>query len=116
MESKNKTILASIIDGVLEETVWVNSAGETVSLKEMIAKNIHIGRGANLDDLDRRDLLGAYTSFQIKRQSFGESTRDMSSHDLAAGIKGFIFEEAHATMRSLESEVGQMSEGQRKTA
>ncbi|MDR3126369.1 MAG: hypothetical protein LBT92_01930 [Rickettsiales bacterium] len=116
MESKNKTILSSIIDGILEDTVWVNASGETVSLKEAIARNIHIGRGAELVALDRRDLLGAYTSFQIKRQSFGTSTRDMTEADLAAGIKSFIFEEAHGQMVSLEAEVGAFATGSRRAA
>ena len=29
MESKNKTVLMTVIDTILEETVWVNKSGET---------------------------------------------------------------------------------------
>jgi hypothetical protein len=116
MESKNKTILSSIIDGILEDTVWVNASGETISLKEAVARNIHMGSGAELVALDRRDLLGAYTSFQIKRQSFGTSTRGMAEADLAEGIKSFIFDEAREQMASLEAEVGALATGSRRVA
>ena len=44
MESKNKTVLMTIIDTILEETVWVNKSGETVSLKDAIARNIKSGK------------------------------------------------------------------------
>ena len=75
MESKNKTVLMTVIDTILEEVVWVNQNGETISLKDALAKNIHAGKLGNIEALDRSDLIGAYTSFQIKRQSFAENTK-----------------------------------------
>ena len=35
MESKNKTVLMTVIDTILEEVVWVNQNGETISLKDV---------------------------------------------------------------------------------
>lgn len=115
MESKNKTVLMTVIDTILEETVWVNKSGETVSLKDAIAKNIKAGKSSNIDGLERSDLLGAYTSFQIKRQSFAENTRDMSDKELADKIKLFIFEDTREQMLLLERELN-LSEAERKTA
>ena len=115
MESKNKTILMTVIDTILEETVWVNKSGETVSLKDAISKNIKSGNTGNIDKLERSDLLGAYTSFQIKRQSFAENTRDMSDKELAEKIKLYIFEDTREQMLLLEKEL-KLSEKSRKTA
>ncbi len=115
MESKNKTVLMTVIDTILEETVWVNKSGETVSLKDAIARNIKSGNVGNIDSLERSDLLGAYTSFQIKRQSFAENTRDMSDKELSDKIKLFIFEDTREQMLLLERELN-ISEKQRKTA
>lgn len=113
MESKNKTVLMAIIDSVLENTVWVNKSGENISLKDAIAKNT-TGR---IENLDRNDLLGAYTSFQIKRQSFAENTRDMSNTDLANKIKSFIFDETRDQMLMVERELNvKGNEKIRKTA
>ena len=53
MESKNKTVLMTVIDTILEETVWVNKSGETISLKDAIAKNIKMGNAGNIESLDR---------------------------------------------------------------
>lgn len=115
MESKNKTVLMTVIDTILEETVWVNKSGETISLKDAIAKNIKMGNAGNIESLDRSDLLGAYTSFQIKRQSFAENTRDMSNKDIADKIKLFIFEDTREQMILLDRELN-ISEKARKTA
>ncbi len=115
MESKNKTVLMTVIDTILEETVWVNKSGETVSLKDAIAKSIKSGNTGNIDSLERSDLLGAYTSFQIKRQSFAENTRDMSDRELSDKIKLFIFEDTREQMLLLERELN-ISEKERKTA
>ena len=115
MESKNKTVLMTIIDTILEETVWVNKTGETISLKDALAKNIKMGNIGNIDSLDRSDLLGAYTSFQIKRQSFAENTRDMSNKEIADKIKLFIFEDTREQMLLLEKELN-ISEEKRKMA
>ena len=115
MESKNKTVLMTIIDTILEETVWVNKSGETVSLKDAIARSIKAGNTGNIDSLERSDLLGAYTSFQIKRQSFAENTRDMSDKELSDKIKLFIFEDTREQMLLLERELD-ISEKERKTA
>ncbi len=115
MESKNKTVLMTIIDTILEETVWVNKTGETISLKDALAKNIKMGNVGNIDSLDRSDLLGAYTSFQIKRQSFAENTRDMSNKEIADKIKLFIFEDTREQMLLLEKELN-ISEEKRKMA
>ena len=113
MESKNKTVLMAIIDSVLENTVWVNKSGENVSLKDAIAKDA-TGR---IENLDRNDLLGAYTSFQIKRQSFAENTRDMNNQTLADKIKLFIFEETREQMLMVERELNvEGNEKVRKTA
>ncbi len=115
MESKNKTVLMTVIDTILEETVWVNKSGETVSLKDAIARNIKSGKNGNVESLERSDLLGAYTSFQIKRQSFAENTRDMSDKELADKIKLFIFEDTREQMLLLERELD-ISTSERKTA
>ena len=115
MSSKNKTVLMTIIDTILEETVWVNKTGETISLKDALAKNIKMGNVGNIDSLDRSDLLGAYTSFQIKRQSFAENTRDMSNKEIADKIKLFIFEDTREQMLLLEKELN-ISEEKRKMA
>ncbi len=115
MESKNKTVLMTIIDTILEETVWVNKSGETISLKDALAKNIKMGNVGNIDGLDRSDLIGAYTSFQIKRQSFAENTRDMSDKEIADKIKLFIFEDTREQMLLLEQELG-VSSQERKMA
>ena len=115
MESKNKTVLMTVIDTILEETVWVNKSGETISLKDAIARNIKAGNNGNVDGLERSDLLGAYTSFQIKRQSFAENTRDMSDKELADKIKLFIFEDTREQMLLLERELN-ISNSERKTA
>ena len=115
MESKNKTVLMTIIDTILEETVWVNKTGETISLKDALAKNIKMGNVGNIDSLDRSDLLGAYTSFQIKRQSFAENTRDMSNKEIADKIKLFIFEDTREQMLLLEKELN-ISDEKRKMA
>ncbi len=114
MESKNKTVLMTIIDAILEETVWVNKSGETVSLKDAIAKNIKQGLSGNIDTLDRNELLGAYTSFQIKKQSFAENTREMTNKEIAEKIKMFIFEDAREQMLLLEKELDVVSK-KRKT-
>ena len=69
----------------------------------------------NVDSLERSDLLGAYTSFQIKRQSFAENTRDMSDKELSDKIKLFIFEDTREQMLLLERELN-LSTSERKTA
>ncbi|MCR5506973.1 MAG: hypothetical protein K6F04_03950 [bacterium] len=115
MESKNKTVLMTVIDTILEETVWVNKSGETISLKDAIARNIKAGKTGNVEGLDRSDLLGAYTSFQIKRQSFAENTKNMSDKELADKIKLFIFEDTREQMILLERELD-ISTAERKTA
>ncbi|MBR4315890.1 MAG: hypothetical protein IKP65_02825 [Alphaproteobacteria bacterium] len=115
MESKNKTVIMTVIDTIREETVWVNKSGETVSLKDAIARNIKAGGMGNVDSLERSDLLGAYTSFQIKRQSFAENTRDMSDKELSDKIKLFIFEDTREQMLLLERELN-LSTSERKTA
>ena len=79
------------------------------------AKNIKMGNVGNIDSLDRSDLLGAYTSFQIKRQSFAENTRDMSNKEIADKIKLFIFEDTREQMLLLEKELN-ISEEKRKMA
>ena len=115
MESKNKTVLMTVIDTILEETVWVNKSGQTISLKDAISKNIRAGNTGNIDSLERSDLLGAYTSFQIKRQSFAENTRNMTDKELSDKIKLFIFEDTREQMLLLEKELN-LSEKSRKTA
>ncbi|MDR1009041.1 MAG: hypothetical protein LBL52_02180 [Rickettsiales bacterium] len=117
MESKNKTILMTIIDSVLEEIIWVEKGGATVSLKEAIAKSIHEGASGSLESLERAELIGAYTAFQIRRQSFAENTKTMTDSQIAERIKLFIFEAAHEQMSALEAEVGASSESKlRKVA
>ncbi len=106
MESKNKTILMTVIDAILEEIVWVNKSGETISLKDALAKNIHEGKVGNIEALDRNDLIGAYTSFQIKRQSFAENTKDMSNKEISDKIKLYIFEDTREQMLLLDKELG----------
>ncbi|MBR1544769.1 MAG: hypothetical protein IJ638_02395 [Alphaproteobacteria bacterium] len=115
MESKNKTVLMTVIDTILEETVWVNKSGETISLKDAIARSIKAGKAGNVESLDRSDLLGAYTSFQIKRQSFAENTKNMTDKELADKIKLFIFEDTREQMILLEREL-ELSSKERKTA
>lgn len=115
MESKNKTILMTVIDAILEEIVWVNKSGETISLKDALAKNIHEGKVGNIEALDRNDLIGAYTSFQIKRQSFAENTKDMSDKEISDKIKLYIFEDTREQMILLDKELG-LEEKTRKMA
>jgi hypothetical protein len=106
MESKNKTVLMSVIDSVLEEIVWVGKQGEAISLKEAIAKNMKKGASAGIESLSRDDLVGAMTSFQIRRQSFSENTKDMRNEDIAKMLKVFIFDETRSQMDRLERELG----------
>ena len=106
MESKNKTVLMTVIDTILEEVVWVNQNGETISLKDALAKNIHAGKLGNIEALDRSDLIGAYTSFQIKRQSFAENTKSMTDKEISDKIKLYIFEDTREQMILLEKELG----------
>lgn len=106
MESKNKTVLMTVIDTILEEIVWVNKKGETVSLKDSLAKNIHEGKVGNIEALERSDLIGAYTSFQIKKQSFAENTKSMEDKEISDKIKLCIFEDTREQMLRLESELG----------
>ncbi len=105
MESKNKTVLMTVIDTILEEIVWVNKNGETISLKDALAKNIHEGNVGNIEALNRNDLIGAYTSFQIKRQSFAENTKNMTDKEIADKIKLYIFEDTREQMILLEKEL-----------
>ncbi len=115
MESKNKTVLMTVIDTILEEVVWVNKNGETISLKDALAKNIHEGKTGNIEALDRSDLIGAYTSFQIKRQSFAENTKSMTDKEIADKIKLYIFEDTREQMILLERELNLQTK-ERKTA
>ena len=64
--------------------------------------------------MDRNELLGAYTSFQIKKQSFAENTREMTNKEIAEKIKMFIFEDAREQMLLLEKELDVVSK-KRKT-
>ncbi|MDR0367448.1 MAG: hypothetical protein LBH41_02630 [Rickettsiales bacterium] len=107
MESKNKTILMTIIDSVIEDVVWVEKGGAAISLKEAIARSIHGGAGGTLDALSRDELIGAYTAFQIRRQSFGENTKAMSDSQIADRVKVFIFDAAREQMSALEAAVGE---------
>ena len=116
MESKNKTIMMTIIDSVLEETIWVERGGGAISLKEAIARAIKNGAEGGLDSLSRDELVGAYTAFQIRRQSFGENTKDMTNAKIAERVKAFIFEAAHEQMTALEAEVGASEEMARRAA
>jgi hypothetical protein len=115
MESKNKTVLMTVIDAILEEVVWVNKNGETISLKEALAKNIMSGKRGGIETLSRDDLIGAYTSMQIKRQSFSEQTKSMQDSEIADRLKLFIFEDSREQMLRLEAELG-VAGAARKTA
>ena len=113
MESKNKTVLMAIIDSILEHTTWVNALGEDVSLKDSLGKST-TGR---IEDLAKDDLVGAYTSFQVKKQSFSKNPKEMDTKDLSNEIKIFIFEETKAQMLMLERELNvEASKNIRKTA
>jgi hypothetical protein len=106
MESKNKTVLMAVIDGILEEVVWVSKGGEAVSLKEAIARNMRGGKSAGVESLAREDLIGALTSFQIRRQSFSENTKAMDDAQIAEVLKAFIFDEAKSQIAAVERELG----------
>lgn len=106
MESKNKAVIKSLIAGILEDTFWVDQMGVTISLKDAINKNIKLGKGGDIDTLDRNDLLGAYTAFQIRRQVFSENAHGMNNMDLVNRIKLFIFEEATEQMECVNEELG----------
>ena len=113
MESKNKTVLMAIIDSILEHTTWVNALGEDVSLKDSLGKST-TGR---IEDLAKDDLVGAYTSFQVKKQSFSENIKDKSIKELSDDIKLFIFNETREQMLMLERELNvEASKNIRKTA
>ena len=111
MKSKNQTVIMSIIEGVLEDTIWVNKQGITTSLKEVLVKNIGQGLDAGLENLT-----GAYTSFQIKRQMFAESITNMTNKEIADKIKLFIFEETHNQMKRVNEYLGLDRDLVRKTA
>jgi hypothetical protein len=113
MESKNKTVLMSVIDGVLEEIVWVGKNGAAISLKEAIAANMRGVDSAGIGSLSRDDLIGAYTAFQIRRQSFSESTRDMKDSEIAGRIKSFVFDDTRDRMGRLERELGPRSQARK---
>ncbi|MDR1477216.1 MAG: hypothetical protein LBI17_03770 [Rickettsiales bacterium] len=113
MESKNKTVLMSVIDGVLEEIVWVGKSGAAISLKEAIAANMKGADSADIGSLSRDDLIGAYTAFQIRRQSFSESTRDMADSEIAAKIKSFVFDDTRERMALVERELSPRSQARR---
>ncbi|MDR2099074.1 MAG: hypothetical protein LBO78_03560 [Rickettsiales bacterium] len=115
MESKNKTVLMTVIDAILEDLAWVNKNGETVSLKEALAKNIRNGKRGGIEMLARDELIGAYTSMQIRRQSFSEPTQGMADSEIADRLKLFIFEDSREQMLRLESELGTAGAA-RKTA
>ena len=106
MESKNKTVLMTVIDSVIEEIVWVNRTGEAVSLKEAVSRNVKGGKSAGIESLVREDLIGALTAFQIRRQSFSENTKDMNDAEIAKMVKSFIFEETREQMDRIERELG----------
>lgn len=109
MESKNKTMLMTVIDSVLEEIVWVNKQGEAISLKESVARNIQDGKSAGIEGLGREDLIGAFTAFQIRRQSFSENTKGMSDAEIARMLKLFVFDDTREQMSRLERELGVQS-------
>ena len=106
MKSKNQTVIMSIIEGILQDTIWVNKQGKTTSLKDVFVANIGQGVDVGLENLDRDDLSGAYTSFQIKRQMFAESITNMTNKEIADRIKLFIFEETHNQMKRVNEYLG----------
>ena len=116
MKSKNQTVIMSIIDGVLQDTIWVNKQGKTTSLKEVLVANIGERFDSGLENLNRDDLSGAYTSFQIKRQMFAESITNMTNKEIADRIKLFIFEETHNQMKRVNEYLGLDKDLVRKTA
>ena len=116
MESKNKTVIMAIIDGILENLIWVNRVGQTVSLKDVISKSGQLTNGSMVDNLSRDDLLGAYTAYQIRRQTFAENAYNMSDKEIADKVKLFIFEEAHEQMSMVNRELGVAEKVVRKIA
>lgn len=112
MESKNKTVIMAIIDGILENTIWLDKMGQNISLKEALSKNA----GGSVNNLSRDDLLGAHTSFQIRRQTFAENAHNMDDKQIADRIKLFIFEEAHEQMERVNQELGVSEALSRKIA
>ncbi len=116
MKSKNQTVIMSIIEGILEDTIWVNRQGSTISLKDALMANIGQGLDSGLENLNREDLSGAYTSFQIKRQMFAENITNMTNKEIADKIKLFIFEETHNQMKRVNEYLGLDKDLVRKTA
>ena len=116
MKSKNQTIIMSIIEGILEDTIWVNKKGATISLKDVLVSNIGKGLNSELENLTREDLSGAYTSFQIKRQMFAENITGMTNKEIADRIKLFIFEETHNQLKRVNEYLGLDKDLIKKTA
>lgn len=114
MESKNKTILMTLIDAALEEITWVQPNGESISLKGAIAKSIKMGRDGRIESLSRDDLLGADTARRIETQDFAGNSRDMKTQDIAEKIKEFVLDRAHAKWAELMEAIDGEEEGQHR--
>ncbi|MCL2439104.1 MAG: hypothetical protein FWD15_01175 [Alphaproteobacteria bacterium] len=105
METKNKTVLMTVIDDILGDIMWAERNGMLISLKEAIARSIAGGSNGNIEALSRDELIGAYTAFQIRKQQFTNNTKEMTNAKIAECLKLFIFDTAREQMAALEESV-----------
>ncbi|MDR1691354.1 MAG: hypothetical protein LBR35_00740 [Rickettsiales bacterium] len=103
MEKKqNMTDLMRTIDVVLSQIVWVDSESNMVTLKDLLHRPNSDGSSRSIDDLDRPNLIGAFTSLQIRHELFSVKIADLSNSELAAKIKDLVFFETKAILESKE--------------
>lgn len=93
MATENMTKIMDAIDGVVETIVWVNAEGDLINLKQLLHKSVG-GKGRMIEDLNRSDLIGAYTCLQIQFERFDRKIQDLSNDDLVSEIKEMIFMKA----------------------
>ncbi len=103
MEKKqNMTELMRTIDLVLDKVVWVNNNGDMVSLKDLLHVTNKDGSARNIEDLERPDLIGAFTSLQIRHELFSVKIADLSNDEMAAKIKDLVFFETKAILEKAD--------------
>ena len=95
--AENIKKIMTALDNVLNQTVWVNSERQIVSL----AEELHVGAGGQprtIEDLSRGSLIGALVSLQIRADDFSVSAESLDGVELAAKVKSMVFAQAKCLM------------------
>ncbi len=88
------TKIMNVLDTVLTDTVWLSETNEIVSLADMLHVGNFDGTPKSIEDLDRRSLLGAVLSLQIRSDNFDVVVESLSDKELGLKVKQMVFVEA----------------------